>query len=159
MEFDTNWQQKDLFERKNMKSQTGFNMDENQKRAAVEKYIELRKTMTTRDARTALGGISPDSIYKWSERFGLADQVKTGQNKGQSRRKTTAPRQKRSYRFKPTPQLISIPVDTSEPLVGHHQPRQETTTKKPLGNIVVIMGDPESVKAALQTAFNVVTHK
>ncbi len=127
-----------------MKSRAGSKMDDNQKRAAVDKYIELRKTMTVREARMAVGGLAPDTVYKWAERFGLADKVKNV--------KLT---QKRSYKKKP--QLISIPVDMGEPIVTH-QPRQQEAVA-PKGNIIVLMGDAESVKSAMQTAFNVATHR
>ncbi len=140
-----NWNQKDLFERKNnMKNQNSdfTRLNDTQKRAAIERYIELRKTLTTQEAREQIGVAAPDTIYRWAERFGLVDQVKIGHNSGKGTKKKTPP------------QLISVRADTE----FQPQPR-EREAKKPHGNIVVIMGDPESVKSALQSAFNVVTHK
>lgn len=132
-----------------MANLNAFTMNEDQKRAAVEEYIKLRKTMTARKASNAVN-LSPDTIYKYAEKFGIADQVKL--------RKEHLKRKKRA-----TPTLMSVPVDNDE---GHYQeqPMQQkqqvvvasAATQK---NIVVIMGDPESVKMALAAAFQMIAGK
>lgn len=145
-------QQMDLFEQRekdmtNIRDTSAFSMDDDQKRAAILEYIKLRKTTTARKASQAVN-LSPDTIYKYAERFGLADQVKLRKHEKLKRRAQ--------------PKLISVPVDEEhyqeQPMPQKQQVvvASAAATQK---NVIVIMGDPESVKMALAAAFQMIAGK
>jgi hypothetical protein len=97
----------------------------------------LKKTKTATDAAVEVG-VARDSLFAWATRYGYGD-IRTP---GTGRRKN-ADKTPKKYKTR-EPQLVNLHV--APPPV-----------EKKKGTIVVMMGDVDSVKEALQSAFNVVT--
>lgn len=126
------------------KSMVAKRLTTEERKERVLKYISLRESNHTAKECVEKVGLSRDTIFKYAAQVGLEKEI----------RETTKNPVVRGVRQKVKPEMVTIPYEDHEPAAQKKQPQD-----KKKGNIVIIMGDPESMQTALQNAFNVVNQK
>ncbi len=131
------------------KAADSMRLSDDERKGKVNEYIDFRVEGENKTNAAARVGIARETLYRWALKLGFRDNSVIKEDlQGLKRNKYTPRRPRENFELtapEPTapkrqPQLVTIPIhDYAEP-------------KK--NNVIVLMGDPESINAILPTVFN-----